>query len=285
MKRNMLVLFFLLFYSYTAFAEPSAIDVLSIWNDFNTLVDSYYNRTTYYFYGFDEYSNAIIWQDYDGFWTLQMSTYRDRDKFITFGNGYPLNTNYTIYYDDYEENGKIKVSAFMGASSDQGYEYSTKAGKLVYWATSHDLSPQNIAQKIHETDEQIEIDTGKNTYVYSNVEKEKLFDFYISIYLRNIDYIFGGYDDKASPVMRKEYSINNMWYLLENIDELTGRELAIFRNYIFARHNYRFQSSEWNSFFKKHYKSDYNGTKSNNEVMELLTDYEKMVLSLIIESE
>jgi hypothetical protein len=122
-------------------------------------------------------------------------------------------------------------------------------------------------------------------YVYSNVAKETLLDFYISIYLKNIDYIFGEYDDETSPAMKKEYSINNMQYLIENIKDLTQKELAIFRNYIFARHNYRFQSNEWNSFFKKHYKSDYHGTKSNNEVMGLLSDYEKMILNLIIEYE
>jgi hypothetical protein len=113
MKRNIIVLFLLL-YSYIAFAEPSAVDILSLMNRFNTLVDGYFNHTTYCFYGFDEYSEAIIWQNSGGFCTLQMDTYWDMGTYITFGNGYPLDRHYKMDYSDYDENGIIRISAFMG---------------------------------------------------------------------------------------------------------------------------------------------------------------------------
>jgi hypothetical protein len=285
MKRIVLVLFFVLFSCFTAFAEP-VIYYLSLGGKFNTL-NVRYHVINHYFYDFDEYSDAIMWRDRrGGSWTLQMNTKSSRNDFITFGNEYPLDSHYKTYDG---ENNSIGISAFMGAVSEQGYEYTIdNTGKLIYWASSSDFSPIDIAEKINENSGRIEINTNKynDTYVYSNISREELLGIFIRLYLENIDYIFGEYDEASSPPMRKEYRSDNIdMYLLENLQGRTQKELAIFRNYIFARHNYKFQSNEWNSFFKRYYKSDYNGTRNNNEVMGLLTDYEKTVLNLIIELE
>jgi hypothetical protein len=277
-KDTILCLSLILFFNLPSFSEPMAISYLSLGGKYNTLFDG---DTTYYFYGFDEYSEAIIWDHDNGqYWTLQMNTESKKNKFITFGGGYPLDLVYETYGG---ESGNTCISAWMGASADYGYEYKIENGKLVYWTTSIDFSPRHIAETINENTTRIEINTGEWKFIYSNKSREELLDFFLKKYLENIDYLLGDWKRVKNPVMKKEY--NDISMFTENITGRTGRELAIFRNYIFARHNYKFISTEWNLFFKKYYKSDYTGTKTNEEVMSILTNEERLVLKLIIEEE
>jgi len=95
------VLFFIL--GDETFAQSTTLFHRSLEYRFNSLSIEYQIRGTgeypiYFFYGFDNFSNAIIWQNtaeyphwlLKHFWTLQISQ-RNGNHFITFGGGYPEN--------------------------------------------------------------------------------------------------------------------------------------------------------------------------------------------------
>jgi hypothetical protein len=54
---------------------------------------------------------------------------------------------------------------------------------------------------------------------------------------------------------------------------------------MFARHGYRFRAETWNEFFREYYMGDYVETRTNDEVMEIMTEYEKAILNMVIEVE
>ena len=88
--------------------------------------------------------------------------------------------------------------------------------------------------------------------------------------------------EEGRNFFEKEYNLTKVYEVL-NI--LTRHELSIFRNYMFARHNFAFRTQTWNNFFREHYRSNYNGTRSNDEVMSIMTEWEKDILNMIIEIE
>jgi len=128
-------------------------------------------------------------------------------------------------------------------------------------------------------------------YIFYNTPREELLRIYIKNFLNSIDYIINKEwlernKNTGSPsdrnIVENSYSMADINRLLKI---LTKHELSIFRNYMFARHNYAFKTNTWIKFFSNYYKPDYNGTKTNDEVMAIMSEYEKSILNLVIEIE
>jgi hypothetical protein len=75
------------------------------------------------------------------------------------------------------------------------------------------------------------------------------------------------------------------WHELKEIISWFDREdLAIFRNLLFAIHNYKFGTVYWSDFFSNHLEN-YNGVLNNSDSKNLFTENENELLNLIIEEE
>jgi hypothetical protein len=269
---------------------------LSIGNQYNTLTQGQgnlewyypYSYTQHYFFGFEGYSNAILSEsEYYAresrkeliHWTLRLYS-KNGDRYITFGGADPENIN------------KIE---------DAGYNYSMSNGRLIDWKSGWEIEYARVSDEIvYGQNNEIHIVTWlpsdgtmpPNLFSYINISRKELFRKYLRLYLDGIDYIldkkwetrikgFAFWTDRN--ILEKKY--DNDAVIMESLKGLTARELAIFRNYIYARHNYRFRSDDWNEFFRTYYKDDYNGTRTNDEVLDILTDHEKHILELVIEQE
>jgi len=68
------------------------------------------------------------------------------------------------------------------------------------------------------------------------------------------------------------------------LDGRTERELAIFRNCLFAIKGYKFSNNTWTDFFNK-YLVGYSGKFTNDKVMTMFSVNEKKLLDLIIRYE
>ena len=96
-------------------AFPQVLQHLSM--GYNSFYDSSLGNTTYYFYGYEGYSEGIIWHNGN----VALST-REPGHYEpgSFGRGYPLSVSYKEYQG---RNNSIGYSAFMSAVADQGLEY------------------------------------------------------------------------------------------------------------------------------------------------------------------
>ena len=267
---------------------------------YNTLSIEYQIRGTgeypiYYFYGFDDYSEAIIWENtnnYDSgwyvkqFWTLQLAQ-KNSNQFITFGGGYPEDIAFEVkhFYVYRLQNNRLVdlniVGYYLGNEyiSYESYDIRNEGDRLVVSTRYPDdgsLPPR--------------------FFIFHNTSREEILCIYIANFLKGIDYILDrqwiqrnrgirigdtqGHSNRN--VLEKEY---NMEDIRNTLRLLTRHELSVFRNYMYARHNYAFRSNTWNNFFINYYNNNYNGTRNNDEVMAIMSDYEKTILNMVIEIE
>jgi hypothetical protein len=86
--------------------------------------------------------------------------------------------------------------------------------------------------------------------------------------------------------LANEYNDVNELYnkIIPIIGGRTARELAIFRNCLYAIKGYKFANSTWTDFFND-YLAGYIGQFSNDKVTEMFTDNEKWLLNLVIQHE
>ena len=123
-------------------------------------------------------------------------------------------------------------------------------------------------------------------FKYYNIPKDRLLDLYLKLYLEGIDYILDKQWESRNRIsIKKQKTYIDNRIISKGLESRTSRELAIFRNYIFARHNYRFRSDEWNIFFRKYYNPNYSGVWTNEEVMRMLSPHEEYILNLIVKYE
>jgi hypothetical protein len=85
-------------------------------------------------------------------------------------------------------------------------------------------------------------------------------------------------DDLSSYREQENYDVANS-DITKILGGRTEKELAIFRNCLFALKNYKFQTETWDTFSKQ-YLPGYNGIFTNAEVMNMFTDDEKWILDL-----
>lgn len=299
MKNNkcVIVALFLISICGEIFSQSDSLFHRTIGYGYNTFSIEYQIRGSgafpiYYFFGFDDYSEAIMWEnsgDYPhwvvkNFWTLQIGT-RNSNQFITFGGGYPgIDANgFKPYYEYQLQNDRIVdfniISVYDGNISRESYNIESNVDKIII--STRDISDGTMPPRF---------------YIFSNTPREELLRIYLMNYLNGIDYILDkqwvernrGISIKDTQgysrinVIENEYSIENTNRILRN---LTKRELSIFRNYMYARHNYAFRTATWNNFFIEYFSQNYNGTRTNDEVMTLMTEYEKTILNMVIEIE
>jgi hypothetical protein len=272
MKKIYIAVFFFIL-TLPVFSQ--ALQFLSL--GYNTYFDPWWEKPWHYFYGYEDYSEAIILHHGNVILSYGSGNY------IPARIGYPLE----IHYRPYEsKNGIQGYSAFMGATSDQGVEYKIENGNLVYWSLSHDFNPQHLLNKVEETDHGIIIyaydksQEKEEKYEYYNIPKEELLDMFLEKYIITIRAIV---DDLNYYREQIGYNIS-----VHDISKILGgrtkKELAIFRNCLFALKGYKFQTETWDVFFKQ-YLPYYNGRFTNAEVMNMFSDNEKWLLDLIIKYE
>jgi hypothetical protein len=267
---------------------------------YNTLSIEYQVRGTgeypiYYFFGFDDYSDAIIWENADyydmgwvrkKFWTLQLAQ-KNTNGFITFGGGYPKD-NDNSYIPLYEY--QLQNNRLVDFNIIVYYQ-----GEKIIARESYNIGNEGIRLVVSTRDP----DDGSmppRFYIFSNTSREEMLKIYITNFLKSIDYILDrewiqrnrgitikdtqGYSNIS--ILEKEYNLEDIRNVLRL---LTKHELSVFRNYIYAKYNYTFRTNTWNVFFRNYYKSNYNGSKTNEEVMAIMSDYEKTILNMVIEIE
>jgi hypothetical protein len=269
LKKILIILLFIgvILYAQTTNNLDNIMPHLSIGNQYNTLTQGQgnfewyypYSYTQHYFFGFDGYSNAILSEsEYYArerletivHWTLRLFS-RTGDRYITFGGGQPENINSI-------ENAKIN--------------YNMSNGRLSYWSNGDRESTKIEYRQNNEiyivTRSTSDGTMPPNLFCYTNISREELFGKYLKLYLDGIDYILdkkwetrikgiASWSEKNIPEKRYDNDAS----IIESLNGRTARELAIFRNYIYARHNYRFRSDEWNIFLELIIKTIITGIK------------------------
>jgi hypothetical protein len=296
-KNNIFFVILLFGICFIAYSQTDSLSHRSINYMYNTISIEYQIRGTgeypiYFFYGFDDYSDAIIWENTGDqeirkrFWTLQLAQ-KNTNRFITFGGGYPDdNANaYKPFYEYQLQNNRLVnfniLSYYQGKKyiSRESYDIRNEGTRLVISTRDHDDGSM-----------------PPRFYIFSNISREEMLRVYITNFLKSIDYILErewiqrnrgitisdtqGYFNIS--ILEKEYNLEDIRNVLRI---LTRHELSVFRNYMYARHNYIFKTNTWNIFFRNYYNSNYNGTSTNEEVMAIMSDYEKTILNMIIEIE
>jgi hypothetical protein len=269
------------------FLQSQAIRFLSM--GYNARQDSGGN-TYYYLYGYEDYSEALVFSDSVALITEATAKY---SSFYPQGRsiGYCLPA-YT-YIVDGDPDRFISIEwgiPTTGGWVSELHEYEN--GRLVYWATEYDRSLSAESVSIQQNTESILIDyIIKDGRVFQekfyNISQDELLDIFLKNYIGlicEIDDLLNG--KIVSWTMGEDFVEGYFFdgaasYLFRG---RTSRELAIFRNCLYAIKGYRFASSSWTEFFDK-YLPNYNAQYSNAEVTTMFTDNEMRLLDLIIEYE
>jgi hypothetical protein len=170
---------------------------------------------------------------------------------------------------------------------EEGYYFLNKHeiwrmenNRLIYVRIFHDDAPfdyiyrETFAEKIEYAQSALTVYlTDGMIYKYYNIPENELIDIFMAKIVNEMIHIINNVDRYINTA--------DIEIILRN---MTPRELAIFRNSIFAKYSYSFQTPNWIEFFNN-YIVDYSGKYTNAEVMEQLTDNEKWLLDLIIKYE
>ncbi|GHU86791.1 hypothetical protein FACS189476_00750 [Spirochaetia bacterium] len=294
-KEKYLFIAMFFFISGNVFSQFDTVDHRTIGYTFNTLSIEYQYRGNgpypiYYFFGFDGYSEAIMWENTGDnnmawvakhFWTLQIRP-KNGNPF-TFGGGYPNANKYLPLYKYQFRNGTMNnfyiIDSYANDIMRDSYNIESKNNMV-------DISTRDISDGT----------MPPRFFTFYNTSNDYLLKLYLLNFFNGIDYILDREwieknrgitkaDTESFTtvnVIENEYDLTDISHLLRY---LTKRELSVFRNYMFARYGYAFKTKAWNDFFTEYYKTDYNGTRTNSEVMASMTEYEKVVLNLVIEIE
>jgi hypothetical protein len=255
---------------------------------FNTEKKENYSDT-YYFYGYEDYSEAILLYSDCMLPTgtagvFYPFSYRDLAcpplKYIRY-NGQNDSIGYYYNMRPYYVN-------------NDAYEYKFKNDKLVYYANYH-ITKEGEFVLMYVSD-RIEQDTqGLRIYLrnrkgdesslvsYYNISRAELLDIFLKGYVQIIREINDKLNVKFNDKFQRK-SNNADKFLLDFIRGRTPRELAIFRNCLYAIKGSKFADSTWEEFFNK-YLEGYKAEYPENEVIEMFTDNEKWLLYLILRYE
>jgi len=279
-----IVIFFIM--SQFLFSQSEAIKYLSM--GFNACegfdASGASEGIEYYFYGYEDYSEAIIFSTFASFSTKEENCFFPQGL-IDYRLGDCGYHSYQGYYG-------IGYMGSFATGIKHGLEYKFEGKKLVHWAFSHEDYYGNY--KTYTTLEKIEQNVNSITiylrdpprkFRYYNISKTKLLDLFLNKYIELICYYINkvaGYEYESFNDFIEE--ITKSYYIKIFLGGRTPRELAIFRNTIFALKGYKFSTKSWTDFFNK-YLAGYNGRYTNNEVMTMFNEREKWLLDLIIDYE
>jgi hypothetical protein len=229
--------------------------------------------TAYYFYGYEGYSEAFVFDT-----QIRLSTGEPR----TF---YP-NGLITYGFPPYEyirysgQNNSIGYENILPTIGYYGEEHKFENDKLVYWALTNEKRPYTTLERIEQSDQRIIIYVlnGKQGfhYRYYNISRTELLDQFLKRYVELICIINKMVNDNSQDYV---YDL-----IIPVLQGRTARELAILRNCLFAIKGYKFSNSTWIEFFNKYLES-YRPQYSNAEVIAMFTNNEKWLLDLVIQYE
>ena len=259
--------------------NASSVDFTATRSDFS---DGYFSYNSFYFYGYEGYSEAImsISDDYIELSTNKLDTFYPQQLLR-----YMLSPHsYTQYQG---QNNSIGYSTWTGAAVEAGMEYKFEDNKLVYWARSSDYEPYSTLEKIEQHQDSIIIRVSDERGIflnkYFNIPDDELLDLFLKKYVKLIcEYndIANEYDNLDEFQKFIDYS----YYIMSLLGGRTARELAIFKNCLFAIKGCRFENSEWTAFFEK-YLEGYKGYYTDEAVMTMFTENEKGLLDLVVQFE
>jgi hypothetical protein len=270
MKKILFVVIFTISYQL-AFSQSEAIKFLSM--GFNASSDSG-GGNEYFFFGYEGYSEAFIYNS-----SIRLST-GEPETF--FPNG--LITYLFSPYKYYRYNGKnnsIGYENHVATIGNFGEEHKFENGRLVYWALTDHREPYLIAERIEQNNQSITVfysdSRGNYESRYYNIPKNELLDIFLKKYVWIIC--------EASKMVNEYSNVNEIYNeIVPLIEGRTARELAIFRNCLYAIKGYRFANSTWTDFFNK-YLEGYRGQFSNDEVTAKFTNNDKWLLNLVSQHE
>jgi hypothetical protein len=290
MKKIIFVFIFTMMNQFV-FSQSEAMQFLSM--GFNAQLD-FRGDTNYYFYVYDDYSEALIFDTF-----IELSTGKPGGFFpnglIEYGFG---SYEYRRYND---QNNSIGYYWYVPTQGTYGREYKFENGKLVYWAQGEGLgfggTPDVILKRAEQNNQSLTIyynevsDDNKNySQRYYNISRTELLDIFLKKYVELIlDCIkMMEYENLKNLTLSSSINLDTSEIsrlpVTQTLRGRTARELAIFRNCLFAMKGYKFSNSTWTEFFSK-YLDDYNGQYTNDEVTAMFTYNERWVLDLIIQFE
>ncbi|MDR2964866.1 MAG: YARHG domain-containing protein [Treponema sp.] len=263
--------------SQFAFSQSDVMKFLSLGfnkNDWNNL------GITHYFYGYEDYSEAII--NINNFHSGLQLSMREPNTF------YPIDSRRF-------DKPPTEYVCYSGHSGDTGYHYSDpngptalekriEEGRLVNWTSvlitrRGEYVPWLTTNRIEQDEESITVyfarnGTGEETIRYYNIPRTQLFEIFQKKYVQLICEIVN---------MINETNDNNE-YIAELIRSRTQQELAIFRNCLYAIKGYRFFTPVWLEYFNK-YLEGYRAQYSANYAAKMFTNNEIWLLHLILQCE
>jgi hypothetical protein len=286
MKKILFVVIFTMINEIT-FSQSDAIKFMSM--GFNAQTD-WRGDTELYFYGYDDYSEAIIY-DYDGrFPYIELST---KNLGTFYPNGHIEHGFSSYTFRRYTgQNNSIGYSRYIPTQGSIDMEYKLENSRLVYWARGegldHGRTPYTILKRIEQNNQSITIhysttfDDRSFSERYYNISRTELLDIFLKKYLEIICEII----DIGNTNRKYDYNFEDNYnvYIPALIEGRTARELAIFRNCLYAMKGYRFANPTWTEFFNK-YLNGYNGQYTIDEVTAMFTDNEKWLLNLVMQHE
>jgi hypothetical protein len=289
MKKTIFILFFTLVNQF-AFSQSEVMQFLSM--GFNTS-QSAGGYITHYFYGYNDYSEAFVYS-----YGVALSTENLGTFYPTVDVKYGFSPSKHRLYTG--QNNSVGCSWYVPTQGSYELEYKFENGKLVYWASGSGLEwgipPSYTLERVEQNKQIITIYYSSHSYsedaniidsrIFSekryNISRTELLELFLRKYVELICEIIDIGNTNRRYGGNFEDNFNE--YISALIKGRTLRELAIFRNCIYAIKGYRFTNSTWTEFFNK-YLNGYNSRYTNDELMATFTENEKWLLNLIKESE
>jgi hypothetical protein len=256
-KMNKYTLFLITFIGLSVSVFGQYFDYVSLgYNTIETITNDGEIRFHYYLTRNTEYSEMAIypWGGGDLMFDENANDYVYVHYFNCIGSSYSYRKLNEGYY-------------FMGHT-----EIWRMANERLVYVELDNEGDKTFASEIEYTQNGliVYLDNGF-TQKYYNIPGPELLDKFLTLFVNDVFNII----DKIGRY--REYYYDELLTLLRNLKQ---RELAIFRNCLFAKHQYAFQQQAWKEFMNKYYKN-YHGIYINSEVMDKLNDDERWLLNLI----
>ena len=230
----------------------------------------------YYFFGFDGYSEALIYNDRWVEFGIGSMTFYPNGR---IANGFPP-------YEYRRYTGQDNSAGYERMIPTQGYmgeeHILSNNGKLVYIAQTDARQPLMIADKIEHTAQSLTVYYTYNGISfrdrYYDIDRAQLLNLFLEGYVALIGEIH-------AMVNEGGYERGRLSEIIEPVfQRRTTRELAIFRNCLYAIKGMRFTTASWADFFNQ-YLPAYRAQYTNAEVTTMFNDNERWLLNLVIEQE
>jgi hypothetical protein len=238
----------------------------------------------------------------------QTVTYNDNldEKIVTIDNKSERKINYGFFntcdwvsnicyfYKSYAiQNGWIIANGFYinpGIHYMAYYPYRFNGFEVPYYGPGgFDIDYTNryvwdIESELYTDEERIityynKIEDYSHTIHYYDIPQEELLDIFHETLITGLLEFIDDYNNRYDYFLEIDKN-----YADEMISNLDSEGLAIFRNLLYAKNNYKFNNMNWHNIFTK-YLTDYNGFLNNEDSFSTFTEQEKELLEIIIEKE